>query len=132
MIRRPPRATRTDTLFPYTTLIRARSKWLNPPKPLPLTSKRSQMTLTSIGRSPFLLIAIIRECLADTMRGIAWLIKLTQLPKLEMQDEAPLGFWRCTHATEKFSPSFIPGGVYQTMQMETGSTDIRKIGRAHV
>src|SRR3546814_9931698 len=57
----------------------------------------------------FLLIAIIRECLADTMRGIAWLIKLTQLPKLEMQDEAPLGFWRCTHATEKFSPSFIPG-----------------------
>src|SRR3546814_2947836 len=88
------------------------------------------MTLTSIGRSPFLLIAIIRECLADTMRGIAWLIKLTQLPKLEMQDEAPLGFWRCTHATEKFSPSFIPGGVYQTMPMETGSTD--KIGRAHV
>src|SRR3546814_1387029 len=82
---------------------------LKPPKPLPLKSKRSQMTLTSIGRSPFLLIAIIRECLADTMRGIAWLIKLTQLPKLEMQDEAPLGFWRCTHATEKFSPSFIPG-----------------------
>src|SRR3546814_14065098 len=77
---------------------------LKPPKPLPLKSKRSQMTLTSIGRSPFLLIAIIRECLADTMRGIAWLIKLTQLPKLEMQDEAPLGFWRCTHATEKFSP----------------------------
>src|SRR3546814_4618149 len=96
---------------------------LKPPKPLPLKSKRSQMTLTSIGRSPFLLIAIIRECLADTMRGIAWLIKLTQLPKLEMQDEAPLGFWRCTHATEKFSPSFIPGGVYQTMP---------KIGRAHV
>src|SRR3546814_20390621 len=85
------------------------------------------MTLTSIGRSPFLLIAIIRECLADTMRGIAWLIKLTQLPKLEMQDEAPLGFWRCTHATEKFSPSFIPGGVYQTMPMEPGSTDIRII-----
>src|SRR3546814_12224381 len=26
MIRRPPRATRTDTLFPYTTLFR--SKWL--------------------------------------------------------------------------------------------------------
>src|SRR3546814_16114836 len=32
MIRRPPRSTRTDTLFPYTTLFRSRSKmppWLN-------------------------------------------------------------------------------------------------------
>src|SRR3546814_2101729 len=26
MIRRPPRATRTDTLFPYTTLVRSRCK----------------------------------------------------------------------------------------------------------
>src|SRR3546814_3058933 len=31
MIRRPPRSTRTDTLFPYTTLFRAwRGKWLQP------------------------------------------------------------------------------------------------------
>src|SRR3546814_18312100 len=82
----------------------ARSKWLKPPKPLHLKSKRSQMTLTSIGRSPFLLIAIIRESLADTMRGIAWLINLTQLTKLEMQDEAPLGFWRSTNETAKFYP----------------------------
>src|SRR3546814_19145825 len=27
MIRRPPRATRTDTLFPYTTLFRSRLRW---------------------------------------------------------------------------------------------------------
>src|SRR3546814_9316934 len=27
MIRRPPRSTRTDTLFPYTTLFRSRSDW---------------------------------------------------------------------------------------------------------
>src|SRR3546814_8161751 len=27
MIRRPPRSTRTDTLFPYTTLFRSRSGW---------------------------------------------------------------------------------------------------------
>src|SRR3546814_11329997 len=27
MIRPPPRATRTDTLFPYTTLFRSRSAW---------------------------------------------------------------------------------------------------------
>src|SRR3546814_6037595 len=38
MIRRPPRSTRTDTLFPYTTLFRSRaSQWLAsaPPRPLP-------------------------------------------------------------------------------------------------
>src|SRR3546814_4548102 len=27
MIRRPPRSTRTDTLFPYTTLFRSKSVW---------------------------------------------------------------------------------------------------------
>src|SRR3546814_3734311 len=27
MIRRPPRSTRTDTLFPYTTLFRSREAW---------------------------------------------------------------------------------------------------------
>src|SRR3546814_13215430 len=27
MIRRPPRSTRTDTLFPYTTLVRSRRTW---------------------------------------------------------------------------------------------------------
>src|SRR3546814_14587652 len=29
MIRRPPRSTRTDTLFPYTTLFRSRTRRLN-------------------------------------------------------------------------------------------------------
>src|SRR3546814_4055225 len=28
MIRRPPRSTRTDTLFPYTTLFRSRAIWV--------------------------------------------------------------------------------------------------------
>src|SRR3546814_11938507 len=28
MIRRPPRSTRTDTLFPYTTLFRSHQEWL--------------------------------------------------------------------------------------------------------
>src|SRR3546814_9860995 len=35
MIRRPPRSTRTDTLFPYTTLFRSRAKQpRSPPPPL--------------------------------------------------------------------------------------------------
>src|SRR3546814_20390983 len=42
MIRRPPRSTRTDTLFPYTTLFRSAAtapvppdRWRRPHKPLP-------------------------------------------------------------------------------------------------
>src|SRR3546814_16065194 len=31
MIRRPPRSTRTDTLFPYTTLFRSRSSFIEQP-----------------------------------------------------------------------------------------------------
>src|SRR3546814_18087782 len=39
MIRRPPRSTRTDTLFPYTTLFRSRAR--DPAgKPLPLHPRR--------------------------------------------------------------------------------------------
>src|SRR3546814_975043 len=30
MIRRPPRSTRTDTLFPYTTLFRSPREWCRP------------------------------------------------------------------------------------------------------
>src|SRR3546814_12774827 len=32
MIRRPPRSTRTDTLFPYTTLFRSADGWRLPPE----------------------------------------------------------------------------------------------------
>src|SRR3546814_8777391 len=31
MIRRPPRSTRTDTLFPYTTLFRSHTPWCSMP-----------------------------------------------------------------------------------------------------
>src|SRR3546814_8675901 len=33
MIPRPPRATRTDTPFPYTTLFRSKSRSVEPPQP---------------------------------------------------------------------------------------------------
>src|SRR3546814_13833213 len=39
MIRRPPRSTRTDTLFPYTTLFRASHANRVPPQPHSRTSK---------------------------------------------------------------------------------------------
>src|SRR3546814_4647960 len=39
MIRQPPRSTRTDTLFPYTTLVRSRSELSKPGSCIPLVSQ---------------------------------------------------------------------------------------------
>src|SRR3546814_17320332 len=44
MIRRPPRSTRTDTLFPYTTLFRSHPGYCRPRPP------RSQHDLHAVGR----------------------------------------------------------------------------------
>src|SRR3546814_12091292 len=41
MIRRPPRSTRTDTLFPYTTLFRSSSRRRAPSPATPLTRRAS-------------------------------------------------------------------------------------------
>src|SRR3546814_19026669 len=39
MIRRPPRSTRTDTLLPYTTVVRSNNVWEAPYRPLfPISS----------------------------------------------------------------------------------------------
>src|SRR3546814_8075050 len=60
-LRRPPRSTRTDTLFPYTTLFRSRSSGLASPGPTPLSAVISansglrisgRMTITTLYPEP--------------------------------------------------------------------------------
>src|SRR3546814_4797502 len=48
MIRRPPRSTRTDTLFPYTTLFRSPLRQRLPPKSSCVRRGESQHDLRSI------------------------------------------------------------------------------------
>src|SRR3546814_1900570 len=52
MIRRPPRSTRTDTLFPYTTLFRS-SEWITNPlfhgMPDAISQALAGKTITSVG-----------------------------------------------------------------------------------
>src|SRR3546814_12889879 len=47
MIRRPPRSTRTDTLFPYTTLFRSRPRPARRPTPHPTCRARCTRTWTA-------------------------------------------------------------------------------------
>src|SRR3546814_7536024 len=44
MIRRPPRSTRTDTLFPYTTLCRSKPSCFRPNPPLSGPSRRARLS----------------------------------------------------------------------------------------
>src|SRR3546814_7243406 len=56
MIRRPPRSTRTDTLFPYTTLFRSRPRRIAV-RPMPMSKGMIQFPrpLTSISSTKILL-----------------------------------------------------------------------------
>src|SRR3546814_16893780 len=49
MIRRPPRSTRTDTLFPYTTLFRSKLTF-EPPLPIQKAHHRARPALMRISR----------------------------------------------------------------------------------
>src|SRR3546814_7670560 len=53
MIRRPPRSTRTDTLFPYTTLCRSPVKFSDTPgrlrRPPPMLGEHSEEILAELG-----------------------------------------------------------------------------------
>src|SRR3546814_7762647 len=66
MIRRPPRSTRTDTLFPYTTLFRS----IRYPEELPVVQAREEL-LTAIREHQVIVVC------GETGSG-----KTTQLPKL--------------------------------------------------
>src|SRR3546814_14887140 len=54
MIRRPPRSTRTDTLFPYTTLFRSRSPDKRRAAPPPTARCRDRGTEIRCARGPTL------------------------------------------------------------------------------
>src|SRR3546814_17000637 len=70
MIRRPPRSTRTDTLFPYTTLFRSPTTASASPPP---TSDRDTLPLLLVCPSCDLADGYSRGMEPDhTSEGIAW------------------------------------------------------------
>src|SRR3546814_19131585 len=74
MIRRPPRSTRTDTLFPYTTLFRS------PPLP-PLPASAAEAVATAIENNPDLQAARAENAAAQHDITIA---QAEGLPRLSM------------------------------------------------
>src|SRR3546814_3422680 len=73
MIRRPPRSTRTDTLFPYTTLFRSGS--------CPLTVERGKIVLAEFGYGGRLLPSFPNWFINGTKaERFSWILKSKVLP----------------------------------------------------
>src|SRR3546814_2344725 len=121
MIRRPPRSTRTDTLFPYTTLFRSRAQaalrtsWRAPTRRAPTPSG------ARAGADEVWAGVRCRFARGQPMRGDDWCNPLQCIPCLE---------------TEVILAGRDPGPATGDV---TASTEFRcagdvsgKIGRAHV
>src|SRR3546814_15318975 len=72
MIRRPPRSTRTDTLFPYTTLFRSRSVGGGAGQParllaLELEQRPSRVEHVGAGADPYQLAAVDHRQVVDPL-----------------------------------------------------------------
>src|SRR3546814_12216766 len=106
MVRRPPRSTRTDTLFPYTTLFRSLDQWLAA-HPEELLARPPEPAVVNPA-NPFVLDPHLR-CAAS---------------------ELPL-----THADARWWPGALDEGVRRLLhadELAVRHRGRRKIGRAHV
>src|SRR3546814_6585974 len=103
MIRRPPRSTRTDTLFPYTTLFRSSAK-------LPITQFFSWSSI---------LIAILAVVLAG--KGIAGLQERSEEHTSELQSLMRISYAVFCLKKKKTKPTMIRRTQERTRQYKTQS-----------
>src|SRR3546814_15048989 len=105
MLRRPPRSTRTDTLFPYTTLFRSRSEEMSSPALAMLSSCRRMVADLATAVGNVSAVGALANGLSSTARS------------------------RSRDATEIDIFSFFQDDRYISMQVGRRGA---KIGRAHV
>src|SRR3546814_3717734 len=116
MIRPPPRSTRTDTLFPYTTLFRSRDvRCIALAKPMPDAAPviSADLPVKSSGIIILLSLGIIG---LHEVKPIGWCIKPQRFPVPGFQSRLQVVGVPFSHADQGEAPDH---GTYQ-------------IGRAHV
>src|SRR3546814_14649708 len=92
MIRRPPRSTRTDTLFPYTTLFRSNESWTNRAVAMEYVGRSGTDSCSPVGGGGFTgcFSKLMREARADRMGSdnIRWarLVEAERQKRLEHVD----------------------------------------------
>src|SRR3546814_10924041 len=115
MMRRPPRSTRTDTLFPYTTLFRS-------PIPAPLLTRvfeLAQLAPSNVNAQPWR-VDVLSGGAAERMRNA-------------LLHEAGSG----AGETPDYPITVVRPGEYRTRQIDAAkalfsATGVKQIGRAHV
>src|SRR3546814_6365675 len=75
MIRRPPRSTRTDTLFPYTTLFRSRRDGADA-APLGVSGRRKSHPFRHPCADLFAPVRAVEMVANDTFQGLAFLARI--------------------------------------------------------
>src|SRR3546814_6471799 len=120
MIRRPPRSTRTDTLFPYTTLFRSR-----------LDLEYSRITAPVAGRVGLRVIDAGNYIGAGDANGIAVITQVTPIDVVFNVPQDRVGEIRA-RADQGVLPAVALDRT-RTTALATGNfLTLDKIGRAHV
>src|SRR3546814_11340545 len=119
MIRRPPRSTRTDPLFPYTTLFR--SIPLDDQKTFEMMSRGEATGIFQFESSG--MRSLLREAHVDTFEDIIALVALYRPGPMENIPK----YVACKHGKEK--PEVLHESIEPVVKDTYG---VIKIGRAHV
>src|SRR3546814_20793319 len=100
MIRQPPRSTRTDTLFPYTTLFRSRADEqqlattkMGVPGDLRIRQAIGQL-LERVDRGIGLADVLLRACQLVIDARILWIVRMFFQQALVQRDRLAHGFFR--------------------------------------
>src|SRR3546814_15378584 len=123
MIRRPPRSTRTDTLFPYTTLCRSTDVAMLRSRFQPLAAARGmdwKMRDTEERERVLLMVSKFDHCLGDLLYRV-------RIGELKMDIVAIVS----NHPREALSLGMIDGIPYHYLPVAKDSKP-QQIGRAHV
>src|SRR3546814_14482163 len=107
MIRRPPRSTRTDTLFPYTTLFRSFAA-VKAQGPVAATDVREQQRIDPLRQSRLRRLRQKQQPTRDISAGDAVVIALRVVvhaaDALGRSDERPLGKAGVSSCRSRWSP----------------------------
>src|SRR3546814_18599259 len=120
MIRRPPRSTRTDTLFPYTTLFRSSSKV--PPRPWAFRLWRAKDMAKLTKKQKALETAVDRNKLHGVDEAIA-LVKKHATAKFDETMEIAMNLG----VDPRHADQMVRGVV--TLPAGTGRTEERRVGK---
>src|SRR3546814_14610696 len=115
MIRRPPRSTRTDTLFPYTTLFRSTSGSI----------ELNGVELTSLKREG---LRRSRRHIGMIFQGFNLVDRLTVMENVQCGRLGYIPYWRA--ATRRYPAEDIERAFH--LMERVGRSDARRVGKESV